>query len=72
MMFFGALFLALPCLAADYSVYCANGKIEIDMRTEAEMKSARGSNVQTLGKFNNRTDADKLAKQFGGVGGKCK
>ena len=57
--------------AADYYVYCVNGKIEVDTRDAKQMKSARGSEPKTLGKFNNKTDADKLAKKLGGVGAKC-
>jgi len=58
--------------AADYYVYCTNGKIEVDTRKPEQMKSARGdSKLVTMGKFNNKTDADKLAKKLGGVGTKC-
>ena len=71
MALFGALLVATPCVAADYSVYCANGKIEVDTRTESEMKSARGGRVSTLSKFSSRTDADKYAKQRGGIGASC-
>jgi hypothetical protein len=44
--------LVLPPMAQSstkYSVYCANGKIEVDMRTPEQMKSARGSDVCQLG-----------------------
>ena len=68
----GVLLFATPCLAADYYVYCANGKIEVDTRDEAKMKSARGSNVKLLSKFKNKTDADKFAKNLGGIGAMCK
>ena len=55
-----------------YSVYCANGKIEVDMRTPEQMKSARGSDVCQLGEFNYLSDAQSFAKKnFGGVGAKC-
>jgi len=55
-----------------YSVYCANGKIEVDMRTLDQMKSARGSDVCQLGEFNYLADAQSFAKKnFGGVGSGC-
>ena len=57
--------------AADYHVYCVNGKIEVDTRDAKQMKSARGSDPKILGKFNNKTDADKLAQKVGGIGAKC-
>ena len=31
-----------------YGVYCANGKVEVDMRPLDQMKSARGGNVCLL------------------------
>ena len=71
MLLLGALVFVSPCLATDYYVYCANGKIEVDTRDEAQMKSARGSNVKVLSKFNFKTDADNFAKKLGGVGAKC-
>lgn len=56
-----------------YGVYCANGKVEIDMRSLEQMQSARGKgNVCLLNSFKTRTDAEKLAKSMGGVGGSCK
>ena len=67
--------LVLPSVAQSstrYSVYCANGKIEVDMRTPEQMKSARGSDVCQLGEFNYLSDAQSFAKKnFGGVGAKC-
>jgi hypothetical protein len=65
----GMLFFATPVLAADYTVYCT-GKIEIDTRTLAQMKSARGK-AKVLKVFSNLTDAQKFAKQQGGVGATC-
>ena len=55
-----------------YSVYCASGKIEVDMRSFEEMKSARGSDTCKLAEFNYLSDANSFAqKNFGGVGAKC-
>jgi len=55
-----------------YSVFCANEKIEVDMRTLEQMKSARGSDVCMFGQFTSYSSALDLAnKQFGGVGAKC-
>ena len=56
--------LVLPSVAQSstkYSVYCANGKIEVDMRTPEQMKSARGSDVCQLGEFNYLSDAQSFA-----------
>ena len=39
-----------------YTVYCANGKIEVDMRDPEQMKSARGSNTFPLQQFEYRSD----------------
>ena len=73
MMLLGSLFLAAPCLAStEYTVYCANGKIEVDTRNEAQMKSARGGNVKVLSKFKFKLDADKDAKKRGGIGAQCR
>ncbi len=72
MVLLGAICLAAPCLAAEYTVYCANGKIEVDTRDEAQMKSARGGDVKVLSKFQYKTDADNFAKKLGGVGAQCK
>ena len=57
--------------ASKYYVYCANGKVEVDMRDPQQMKSARGSNTYMMSEFNNKIDADKFAKQLGGVGASC-
>jgi len=35
------------------------------------MKSARGGKVSTLSRSSNRTDAEKYAKQRGGIGASC-
>lgn len=45
-----------------YTVYCANGKIEVDMRDPEQMKSARGSNTFPLRQFEYRGDAENFAK----------
>lgn len=62
---------ASPALAEKYYTYCSNGKVEIDTRDLQKMKSARGGNVYLLGESNFRTDAEKVAKKFGGVGKQC-
>ena len=55
-----------------YSVYCANGKIEVDMRDFEQMKNARGSDICKLGEFNYLSDAQSFAKKnFGGIGTAC-
>jgi hypothetical protein len=54
-----------------YTVYCAEGHIEVEMRTLDEMKSARGSNTCVKGSFDYASDADKLAESLGGKGADC-
>ncbi len=76
-MIFAFTLLALPLLlphkaeAVEYSVYCANGKIEVDNRNLKKMMEARGSNVYAMVTYNNMTDAYRFAKKVGGVGAKC-
>ena len=65
------MFCAGGAVAGEYYVYCANGKIEGDSRTPQQMKSARGSGTYMMSEFDFKTDADKCAKQLGGIGGKC-
>ncbi|MBO4334652.1 MAG: hypothetical protein J5846_02300 [Desulfovibrio sp.] len=68
------LFLMLSaqlCLADQYNVYCANGKIEVDSRNPQQMQSARGSGTYLMSSFKFRTDAEKFAKQLGGIGASC-
>jgi hypothetical protein len=74
-MAFALAVLIPPSLAQSstkYSVYCANGKIEVDMRSLEQMKSARGSDVCQFGEFNYLSDAQSFAKKnFGGDGARC-
>ncbi|MBQ9451964.1 MAG: hypothetical protein IJU65_01545 [Desulfovibrio sp.] len=65
------LLCASESMASKYYVYCANGKIEVDSRNPQQMKSARGGSAYVMSEFNYKTDADKFAKQLGGVGAKC-
>ncbi len=70
MAIMGALLMAQN--KTTYSVYCANNRIEVDMRTLEQMKNARGSDICRLGKFNYLSDAQSFAqKNFGGVGAAC-
>ncbi|MBQ7586161.1 MAG: hypothetical protein IJU40_07955 [Desulfovibrionaceae bacterium] len=62
---------AVSAQADKYYVYCANGKIEVDNRNPQQMKSARGSSTYMMSEFNFRSDAEKFAKQLGGIGGSC-
>lgn len=56
---------------ADYWVYCASGRIEIDQRTPDEMRSQRSACAMSQG-FSSRSDAEGFARRnFGGVGGSC-
>lgn len=63
---------AAPALA-DYYVYCANGRIEVDGRNPEQMRSARGSNLCQMGpRFGFRSDAMTFAQRnFGGEGRSC-
>ena len=70
-LFFSIFMFSVPLMAANYTVYCANGKIEVDMRPLDQMISARGKGTYAIVEFNNRTDADKAAKSLGGVGASC-
>ncbi len=54
-----------------YTVYCANDRIEVDMRDMQQMVSARGSGICAFGSFDFLSDAQNFSKQFGGEGGKC-
>lgn len=62
----GALVLgiAVNASAAKYTVYCTNGKTEVDTRSPQQMKSARSGNTYVLATFDYRTDADKFAKKL--------
>jgi hypothetical protein len=55
-----------------YGVFCANGEVEVDMRSHEQMVSARGNNTCQLSRFDLMGDADRFAqKNFGGVGASC-
>lgn len=70
MMILGALLCALTlglaaeASAAKYTVYCTNGKTEVDMRTPQQMKSARGNNTYAIATFDSRLDAENFAKKM--------
>ena len=53
-----------------YGVFCASGRIEIDSRTEGEMRRQRGA--CQLSRFSSRSDAENFARRnFSGVGASC-
>jgi hypothetical protein len=55
---------------SSYGVFCANGRIEIDGRSEDEMRSQRGA--CQFGRFPLRSDAENFARRnFNGVGSSC-
>ncbi len=64
--------LPIPA-SASYYVYCANGRVEVDGRNPAQMRSARGSGVCQLGAdFRYLSDAQSFAQRnFGGAGKAC-
>lgn len=67
-----ALFAPAAALA-DYYVYCANGRIEVDSRDPNQMRIARGSGVCQMGpKFGFLSSAQDFARNnFGGAGRPC-
>ncbi|HYF09864.1 MAG TPA: hypothetical protein VD970_19770 [Acetobacteraceae bacterium] len=67
-----ALLAPLPALA-NYYVYCANGRIEVDGREPDQMRIARGSGVCQMGpRFSFLSDAQNFAQRnFGGAGRPC-
>ena len=55
---------------SSYGVFCASGRIEIDGRSEDEMRSQRGA--CQFGRFPTRSDAENFARRnFNGVGSSC-
>jgi hypothetical protein len=67
-----AALVAMPRDAlADYYVYCASSRIEVDSRDPEQMRTAR-SNFCVLGQFSTRSDAENFARRnFGGVRSSC-
>lgn len=66
-----AALLAPIAALADYWVYCASGRIEIDQRDPDEMRRQRGACAMSQG-FSTRSDAEGFARRnFGGAGGSC-
>lgn len=56
---------------ADYYVYCASSRIEVDSRDPEQMRTARSS-FCVLGQFSTRSDAENFARRnFGGVRSSC-
>jgi len=70
---FVAALLAPATAFADYWVYCANSRIEVDSRNPDQMRIARGSGVCQMGPtFGFRMDAEGFAQRnFGGAGRAC-
>lgn len=73
---FAVLAFAFVSLAAgaaraeDYGVFCAASKIEVDSRSNDEMRTQRGA--CSLGRFGTRTEAENFARRnFGGVRSSC-
>lgn len=68
-----ALLLAPLPAWADYYVYCANNRIEVDGRNPEQMRIARGSGVCQMGpRFGFLSDAQSFAQRnFGGAGRPC-
>jgi hypothetical protein len=68
-----AAILAPGVAHADYYVYCANNRIEVDGRDPNQMRIARGSGVCQMGpKFGFLSSAQDFARNnFGGAGRPC-
>ena len=68
-----ALLLAPATAFANYYVYCANNRIEVDGREPDQMRIARGSGVCQMGpRFGFLSDAQAFAQRnFGGPGRAC-
>lgn len=68
-----ATVLAPAAALADYYVYCANNRIEVESRDPEQMRIARGSGVCQMGpKFGFLSDAQNFAQRnFGGAGRSC-
>ena len=61
---------ALAQSTSSYGVFCANGRIEIDSRTEDQMRRQRGA--CQFSRFPFRMDAESFArKNFKAVGASC-
>jgi len=66
--------LLVPVAAlANYYVYCANDRIEVESRDPNQMRIARGSGVCQMGPtFGFLSDAQNFAQRnFGGAGRAC-
>ncbi len=61
---------ALAQSTSSYGVFCANGRIEIDSRSEEQMRSQRGA--CQFARFPFRMDAESFARRnFKKVGASC-
>jgi hypothetical protein len=61
---------ALAQSTSSYGVFCANGRIEIDSRSEEQMRSQRGA--CQFARFPFRMDAENFARRnFKSVGASC-
>jgi hypothetical protein len=64
--------LAPSPAAAQYYVYCINGRISTEQWDLAQMRTRHGSNVCQFGQFGFASDADNFAQRnFGGKGASC-
>jgi hypothetical protein len=61
---------AMAQTTSSYGVFCASNRIEIDMRSEEQMRSQRGA--CQFARFSTRSDAENFArKNFKAVGASC-
>ncbi|MDL2216098.1 hypothetical protein LJB81_00025 [Desulfovibrio sp. OttesenSCG-928-M14] len=70
----GTLLCAFPCFATDYYLYCANGRIIIDTRNQAQLLGGgvyQSNNLQELGRYSDPSMAKLNAQSRGGVGAAC-
>jgi hypothetical protein len=65
-----ALLAASAARAEDYGVFCASGRVEVDARSNDQMRSQRGACA--LARFQTRTEAENFARRnYGGVRSSC-
>lgn len=61
---------ATAARAEDYGVFCASGRIEIDSRSDSEMRGQRGACA--FARFGTRSEAENFARRnFGGARSSC-
>lgn len=64
--------LATTAPAAAWTVYCVNGRVSVDSRSEAVLRAERGAACALSSRFALMSDAQAQAQSRpGGIGGFC-